>query len=209
MCTCVVLTLDLLEHTWNANRRGPGQSLKLLFARIDTTLHPTTSITKPHPRIRLIPLERPVLLLGKIQRLPIMETSQDDGAGLTATAGAVTGILIGAGRRHSPISESLIQHLVAGAVNFVDRVIQGSVDEAHFEGGMIVVTLRSELQPEAADVVQIADSVVVGVLDEVPVFLRDNACEAWCQVGDCLNGLGQREGVQGIDVVLQFGSHGV
>lgn len=138
-----------------------------------------------------------------------METSQDDSVGLTATAGAVTGILIGGGRCHSPINEYLIQHLVAGAVNFVDRVIQGSVDEAHFEGGMVIATLRSKLQPEAADVVQIADSVVVRVLDEVPVFLRENACEAWCQVGDCLNGLGQRESVQGIDVVLQFGSHDV
>lgn len=185
-------------------RASSSCSLLALIQRFTQPL-PLPNLT---PEFGSSPPERPVLL-GKIQRLPLMETSQDDGVGLTATAGTVTGILIGAGRRHSPISESLIQNLVVGAVNFVDRVVQGSVDEAHFEGGMIVVTLRSELQPEAADVVQIADSVVVGVLDEVPVFLRDNACEAWCQVGDCLNGLGQREGVQGIDVVLQFGSHDV
>ena len=138
-----------------------------------------------------------------------METSQDGGARLASAAGAVIGILIRGGRCHGPITESPIQHPVAGAVEFVDQVVQGNVDKAHFEGRVVIGTLRSESQPEGADVVQVANPFIVRVSDEVAVFLRDHACEAWHKVGDGLDGLGQREGVEGIDMILESGAHGV
>ncbi|KAJ6191004.1 hypothetical protein N7519_001025 [Penicillium mononematosum] len=64
-----------------------------------------------------------------------------------------TRILMQDGRFHGPFMEPIIQHrVVPSTVDFVDRVVQGNMDEAHFERLAVIVALRSELQNEVSQV---------------------------------------------------------